>query len=50
MEAVGESSVDSSGYGRLGAQAMRQTAMEVEATEFSGARATNSGKPECPTR
>ena len=36
MEAVGEASLDFSGYCRLAAQAMLQTAMEVEATEFIG--------------
>lgn len=36
MEAVGEASLDFSGYCRLAAQAMLQAAMEVEATEFIG--------------
>lgn len=36
MEAVGEASLDFSGYCRLAAQAMLQTAMEIEATEFIG--------------
>ena len=36
MDAVGEASLDFSGYCRLAAQAMLQTAMEVEATEFIG--------------
>ena len=36
MEAVGEASLDFSGYCRLAAQAMLQTALEIEATEFIG--------------
>lgn len=36
MDAVGEHSLDFSGYCRLAAQAMIQTAMEVEVTEFLG--------------
>ena len=36
MEAVGEASLDFSGYCRLAAQAMLQGAMEVEAAEFIG--------------
>lgn len=36
MEAVGEASLDFSGYCRLAAQAMLQTAMELEAAEFLG--------------
>lgn len=36
MGAVGEASLDFSGYCRLAAQAMLQTAMEVEAAEFIG--------------
>ena len=36
MEAVGEASLDFSGYCRLAAQAMLQTAMEAEAAEFIG--------------
>ena len=36
MEAVGEASLGFSGYCRLAAQAMLQTAMEVEAAEFIG--------------
>ncbi len=39
MDAVGEASLGFSGYCRLAAQAMLQTAMEIEATEFIG-RAT----------
>jgi putative transposase len=39
MEAVGEASLDFSGYCRLAAQAMLQAAMEVEAADFIG-RAT----------
>jgi len=36
MDAVGEASLDFSGYCRLAAQAMLQTAVEVEAAEFVG--------------
>ena len=36
MEAVRETSLDSSGYCRLAAQAMLQVSMEVQATEFIG--------------
>jgi len=36
MEAVGEASLGFSGYCRLAAQAMLQTAMEIEAAEFLG--------------
>ena len=36
MDAVGEASLGFSGYCRLAAQAMLQTAMEVEAAEFIG--------------
>jgi len=36
MEAVGEASLDFSGYCRLAAQAMLQTAMEVEVADFLG--------------
>lgn len=36
MEAVGEASLDFSGYCRMAAQAMLQTAMEVEAAQFIG--------------
>lgn len=36
MEAVGEASLDFSGYCRLAAQAMLQTALEVEVAEFVG--------------
>ena len=36
MDAVGEASLNFSGYCRLAAQAMLQTAMEVEAAEFIG--------------
>jgi len=36
MAAVSEASLDFSGYCRMAAQAMLQTAMEVEATEFIG--------------
>jgi putative transposase len=36
MAAVGEASLDFSGYCRLAAQAMLQAAMEVEATDFIG--------------
>ena len=39
LEAVGEASLDFSGYCRLAAQAMLQTAMEIEAAAFIG-RAT----------
>ena len=36
MEAVGEASLDFSGYCRLAAQAMLQAAVEIEAAEFIG--------------
>jgi len=36
MDAVGEASLNFSGYCRLAAQAMLQTAMEIEAAEFIG--------------
>ena len=36
MEAVGEASLGFSGYCRMAAQAMLQTAMEVEAAQFIG--------------
>jgi transposase-like protein len=36
MEAVGEASLGFSGYCRMAAQAMLQTALEIEATEFIG--------------
>lgn len=36
MEAVGEASLDFSGYCRMAAQAMLQAAMEIEAAEFIG--------------
>ena len=36
MGAVGEASLDFSGYCRLAAQAMLQSAMEVEAADFIG--------------
>jgi len=36
MEAVGQASLDFSGYCRLAAQAMLQAAMEIEAAEFIG--------------
>ena len=36
LEAVGEASLDFSGYCRMAAQAMLQTAMEIEAAEFIG--------------
>jgi transposase-like protein len=38
MEAVGSSSLDCSGYCRLAAQTMLQTAMEVEVSDFLGRR------------
>lgn len=45
MEAVGAGSLDFSGYCRMAAQAMLQTAMEVEAGEFIG-RATYARRAE----
>jgi hypothetical protein len=39
MDAVGEASLDFSGYCRLAGQAMLQTAMEAEVAEFLGREA-----------
>ena len=36
MEAMGQASLDFSGYCRLAAQAMLQAALEVEAADFIG--------------
>lgn len=49
MEAVGEASLDFSGYCRLAAQAMLQAAMEAEATTFIGRSAYERVGAEPPT-